>query len=86
MSTLKARHAAAQRRHAAKLRTAGAPRGDDIGRALVHAARACLAGGVRRPDDAAWEKFVKAVVEHLVMRGFDRGEARRRLKRALLPR
>jgi hypothetical protein len=85
LSTLERRREA-QRRHAARLKAAGAPRADDLGRALVAAVRDCIADGVPTAERAVWERLITSAVDQLVAKGFNRSEVRKRLLRALLPR
>ena len=83
MPDARTRHAATQRRHAARLRARGVPRGDDIARALLKGARLCLAERRTADDPVDWKRLVLLTIALLVKRGFDTDAAAQRLRRAL---
>lgn len=80
-----ARRAATQRRYAQRLKATKAPRAEDMARALLKAARACVAPPISENEGAAWRRLVAATVEELVKQGFSRLEAGERLRRVLWP-
>ena len=83
MPTSKAKHAATQRRYAARLKDQRAPTYDEMAHVLLKAARICLEAHPEHGTVRRWGRLFEATVEELVERGFDRGEARRQLSRAL---
>jgi hypothetical protein len=80
----KAKRALAQRKYAAKLKKKGAPRTDDIARALLKALQDVFAA---RPPQAEfrekWRPLLLATKKHLVAREFKADEAEFCIKRAL---
>lgn len=83
MADANAKHAKSQRKYAAKLRKTGAPRSDDLGRAMVAAARASFERQPIPGDRKTWWFLMRSTVNELVARGFDEQEAKKRLWRAV---
>src|SRR3546814_2510012 len=83
MPDAKARHAAAQRRHAARLKARGLPRQDDLARALFAAARSCLADRPVKGDRKTWALLLDGARKELLARGFADDAAWPRLRQAL---
>lgn len=84
------RHAAAQRQYARRRRRKRAPRAEDITRAVTQSLHALLkereaTSGLSTGEAALLARVVGAAVDHLVARGFDAAEVRRRMKRTLHP-
>lgn len=79
------RHALAQRRYRKRLKRRRAPNGEDLGRAMLDGLRTAMEPGVQGEDQNAYTRLIEAVVDQLVAKGFNRGEVRRRLMRALVP-
>ena len=77
------RHAAAQRRYAARLKDQGIPRSADVGRAFLKAARGCLAERPVGGDPEAWKRLYATALAILEVRGTSLETAKHRLDRML---
>jgi hypothetical protein len=79
-----AKHAKAQRMHAARLKKMGAPRSDDIARALLKAVEDALAANPQPTEvQKIWRPLLMAAARHLVERGFDKDQAVARITKAV---
>lgn len=79
-------HAASQQRYAEKLRERGAPRADQIGRAMIKAAARCAPADMNSELGKLWRHWMAVTIDELQKAGFDREESTACLRATLIER